>query len=134
VAAVVDSAAVVAVVESAIAGKRLALIETPKESPAQTFPNLHLDGIRGAGRNFSRKQDEEVLSRVPLSADSYPHFPLDRDWVPDPGVQYFPAAITLSLWPCFMRCNIRMGRTRLASVIEDGSDVVGKPMTRTAIE
>ena len=44
-----DSVVAVAVVESAIAGKRLALIETPKESPAQTVPKLFLDGITRRG-------------------------------------------------------------------------------------
>lgn len=53
---VVSVAAVaVVVVESAIAGKRLALIETPKESPAQTVPNLLLDGITRRGPEFLRK-------------------------------------------------------------------------------
>lgn len=49
---VVDSVAAAAVVESAIAGKRLALIETPKESPAQTAQNLFLDGITRRGPEF----------------------------------------------------------------------------------
>lgn len=45
----------VVVVESAIAGKRLALIKTPKEPPAQTVPNLLLDGITRRGPEFLRK-------------------------------------------------------------------------------
>lgn len=50
---VVSVAAVaVVVVESAIAGKRLALIESPKESPAQTVPNFLLDGITRRGPEF----------------------------------------------------------------------------------
>ena len=52
---VVVSAAAVVVVESAIAGKRLTLTETPKESPAQTVPNLLLDGITRRGPEFLRK-------------------------------------------------------------------------------
>ena len=47
---VVSVAAVV--VESAIAGKRLILIESPKESPAQTVANLLLDGITQRGPEF----------------------------------------------------------------------------------
>ncbi|WP_413933553.1 hypothetical protein [Nitrospira sp. BLG_1] len=52
---VVVSVAAVVVVESAIAGKRLALIETQKESPAQTVPNLLLDRIMRRGPEFIRK-------------------------------------------------------------------------------
>lgn len=52
----VDTVAVVAVpVESAIAGKRLALIQTPKESPAQTVPNLLLEGITRRGPEVLQK-------------------------------------------------------------------------------
>lgn len=54
---VVVSVAAVVVVESAIAGKRLALLETPKESPAQTVPNLLLDGITRRGPEFIRKTE-----------------------------------------------------------------------------
>lgn len=53
----VDSVAAVAVVESAIAGNRLALIETPKESPAQTALNLLLDGITRRGPEFLQKTE-----------------------------------------------------------------------------
>jgi hypothetical protein len=52
---VVVSVGAVVVVESAIAGKRLALLETPKESPAQTVPNLLLDGNTRRGPEFIRK-------------------------------------------------------------------------------
>ncbi len=49
-----DSVAGAAVVEveSAIAGKRLALLETPKESPAQTVPIPLLEGITRRGPEF----------------------------------------------------------------------------------
>ena len=53
----VDSVAAVAVVESAIAGNRLALIETPTESPAQTAPNLLLEGSTRRGPEFLQKTE-----------------------------------------------------------------------------
>lgn len=54
---VVVSVVVVAVVGSATAGKPLALIETPKESPAQTVPNVLLDGIMRRGPEVLQKAE-----------------------------------------------------------------------------
>lgn len=53
------SVAAGAVVESAIAGKQLALIETPQESPAQTVPNVLCIGITRRG--------PEVLPKIERS-------------------------------------------------------------------
>lgn len=63
---VVSVAAVaVAVVESAIAGKQLALIETPEESPAQTVPHLPFNGITRRGPEFIR------ITEVHMSASDF---------------------------------------------------------------
>lgn len=59
-AVVVVSVTVVAV-ESAIAGKRIPLLETGLSGPG--LPNLLLNGIRGVGRTFSRKRGDEVGER-----------------------------------------------------------------------
>lgn len=58
-AAAVDSVAV-GEVESAIAGKRLPLIETPKGLSGPGLPICSSMPLRGAGRSFSRKLDDEV--------------------------------------------------------------------------
>lgn len=72
---VVSVAAVaVVVVESAIAGKRLALIESPKESPAQTVPNLLLDGITRRGPEFLQKTGSHNWSVAILGTPRAPEY------------------------------------------------------------
>jgi hypothetical protein len=51
----VDSVAAVAVVESAIAGKRLALIESPKGLSGPGLPHLLYNGITRPGPEFLQK-------------------------------------------------------------------------------
>ena len=72
---VVSVAAVaVVVVESAIAGKRLALIESPKESPAQTVANLLLDGITQRGPEFLYKTGSQNWSAAILGTPRGPEY------------------------------------------------------------
>ncbi len=68
------SVAAVAVVESAIAGKRLALIESPKESPAQTVPNLLLDGITRRGPDFLQNTGSHNWSAAILGTPRAPEY------------------------------------------------------------
>jgi hypothetical protein len=74
---VVSVAAVaVAVVESAIAGKQLALIEAPEESPAQTVSHLPFNGITRRGPEFIRTTGSQNLPTTtvvtPLAPDNNP--------------------------------------------------------------
>jgi hypothetical protein len=59
-AVVVDSVAAVAVVENAIAGKRLALVATQKISGLGLCSTR---ALRGPGLNSSRKRDDETGQR-----------------------------------------------------------------------
>jgi hypothetical protein len=77
-AAVVVSVAAVAVVESAIAGKSLALIETPQESPAQTVLNVLCIGITRRGPEVLSKNgcSDEPATTLKGSYPDWEHYPL----------------------------------------------------------
>ena len=66
--------AAVVVVENAIAGKQLALLESPKESPAQTVPNLLLDGITRRGPEFPQKTGSQNWSAATLGTPRAPEY------------------------------------------------------------